>query len=158
MDQQHQPLYTPFFGLMGVAAAVSFTALGAAYGTAKSGTGIAAMSVIRPELIMKSTVPAIMAGIVAIYGFVIAAVITNGITPKDYTLFKSFADLAAGLSVGLSGLAAGIAIGVVGDTGVRGSALQPRLFVGMILILIFTEVLALYGFIVAILLITKPAN
>lgn len=66
--------------------------------------------------------------------------------------------MSAGLSVGLSGLAAGIAIGVVGDTGVRGSALQPRLFVGMILILIFTEVLGLYGFIVAILLTTKQAS
>ena len=33
------------------------------------------------------------------------------------------------------------AIGIVGDAGVRGSAQQPRLFVGMILILIFAEVL-----------------
>lgn len=41
-----------------------FTSLGAAYGTAKSGTGIAAMSVMRPELIMKSMIPVIMAGII----------------------------------------------------------------------------------------------
>ena len=33
------------------------------------------------------------------------------------------------------------AIGIVGDAGVRGIAQQPRLFVGMILILIFAEVL-----------------
>lgn len=33
------------------------------------------------------------------------------------------------------------AIGIVGDAGVRGSAQQPRLYVGMILILIFAEVL-----------------
>ena len=57
------------------------------------------------------------------------------------TLFASFIQLGAGLSVGLSGLAAGFAIGVVGDAGVRGTAQQPRLFVGMILILIFAEVL-----------------
>ena len=36
------------------------------------------------------------------------------------------------------------AIGIVGDAGVRGSAQQPRLFVGMILILIFAEVLGEY--------------
>ena len=42
---------------------------------------------------------------------------------------------------GLAGLAAGFAIGIVGDAGVRGTAQQPRLFVGMILILIFAEVL-----------------
>lgn len=64
-----------------------FSALGAAYGTAKSGTGIAAMSVMRPELIMKSVIPVVMAGILAIYGLVVAAVIANSIG-KDYTLFK----------------------------------------------------------------------
>ena len=69
--------------------------------------------------------------------------------------FRSFLDLGAGLSVGLSGLAAGFAIGIVGDAGVRGTAQQPRLFVGMILILIFAEVLGLYGLIVALILTTK---
>lgn len=36
--------------------------MGAAYGTAKSGTGIAAMAVMRPDAIMKSIIPVIMAG------------------------------------------------------------------------------------------------
>lgn len=53
-------------------------ALGAAYGTAKSGTGIAAMSVMRPELIVKSIIPVVMAGILAIYGLVVAVLIGNG--------------------------------------------------------------------------------
>ena len=57
--------------------------------------------------------------------------------------------------MGLSGLAAGFAIGIVGDAGARGTAQQPRLFVGMILILIFAEVLGLYGLIVALILSTK---
>jgi F0F1-type ATP synthase membrane subunit c/vacuolar-type H+-ATPase subunit K len=60
-------------------------------------------------------------------------------------LFSGVVQLGAGLSVGLAGLAAGFAIGIVGDAGVRGTAQQPRLFVGMILILIFAEVLGLYG-------------
>ena len=155
-DDQSPP-YTPFFGVMGAASAMIFSALGAAYGTAKSGTGIAAMAVMRPELIMKSIIPVVMAGIIAIYGLVVAALIANDIkAPKDgYTLFKSFVHLGAGLSVGLSGLAAGFAIGIVGDAGVRGTAQQPRLFVGMILILIFAEVLGLYGLIVALILSTK---
>ena len=70
-------------------------------------------------------------------------------------MFRSFLHLGAGLSVGFSGLAAGFAIGIVGDAGVRGTAQQPRLFVGMILILIFAEVLGLYGLIVALVLSTK---
>lgn len=59
------------------------------------------------------------------------------------SLFAGFIQLASGLSVGLSGLAAGFAIGVVGDAGVRATAQQPKMFVGMILILIFAEVLVL---------------
>lgn len=51
-----------------------------------------------------------------------------------------------------SGLAAGMAIGIVGDSGVRAVGQQERLFVGMILILIFAEALGLYGMIVALIL------
>uniref|UniRef100_A0A0B7AKH7 V-type proton ATPase proteolipid subunit n=1 Tax=Arion vulgaris TaxID=1028688 RepID=A0A0B7AKH7_9EUPU len=149
------PPYAAFFGVMGVTSAISFCALGAAYGTAKSGTGISAMAVMKPELIMKSVIPVVMAGIIAIYGLVVSVVITQDISAKDYTLYKSFLHLGAGLSVGLSGMAAGFAIGIVGDAGVRGTAQQPRLFVGMILILIFAEVLGLYGLIVALILSVK---
>jgi V-type H+-transporting ATPase 16kDa proteolipid subunit len=56
----------------------------------------------------------------------------------------------AGCAVGGSGLAAGLAIGMVGDAGSRCTAQQPKLFVGMILILIFAEALGLYGLIVAL--------
>lgn len=154
------PIYSPFFGVMGVASAIIFSSLGAAYGTAKSGSGIAAMAVMRPELVNQSIIPVVMAGIVAIYGLVVAAVMSSAIkeTSKGYTLFHGFVQLGAGLSVGLAGLAAGFAIGVVGDAGVRGIAQQPRLFVGMILILIFAEVLGLYGFIVALILSSKTSN
>lgn len=81
-----------------------------------------------------------MAGIIGIYGLVVSVLISDGLK-KQEPLFTSFIQLGAGLSVGLSGLAAGFAIGIVGDAGVRGTAQQPRLFVGMILILIFAEVL-----------------
>lgn len=66
---------------------LSFSALGAAYGTAKSGTGIAAMSVMRPELIMKSIIPVVMAGIIAIYGLVVAVLIANNISER-VSLYK----------------------------------------------------------------------
>lgn len=39
---------------MGCTSAIVFTCLGASYGTAKSGVGIAAMGVLRPDLIVKS--------------------------------------------------------------------------------------------------------
>ena len=86
---EENPVYGPFFGAMGAMAAMVFSALGAAYGTAKSGTGIAAMAVMRPELIMKSIIPVVMAGIIAIYGLVVAALIANNLkaASEGYKLF-----------------------------------------------------------------------
>ncbi|MCJ1445999.1 MAG: H(+)-transporting V0 sector ATPase subunit c [Stictis urceolatum] len=136
---------------MGCASAIVFACFGAAYGTAKAGVGISAMGVLRPDLIVKNIVPVIMAGIIGIYGLVVSVLISGGLQ-QEQTLFAGFIQLGAGLSVGLAGLAAGFAIGIVGDAGVRGTAQQPRLFVGMILILIFAEVLGLYGLIVALLM------
>lgn len=157
------PIYSSFFGVMGAAAAMVFTAMGAAYGTAKSSTAISACAVLRPDAIMKSMVPVVMAGIVAIYGMVVSVLIVGQLEPEavasgSYTLHKGFVHLGAGLSVGLSGLAAGYAIGIAGEAGVRGTAQQPRLFVGMILILIFAEVLGLYGLIIAIFMYSKNSK
>nr|AAB22511.1 vacuolar H(+)-ATPase proteolipid subunit homolog [mice, liver, Peptide Partial, 76 aa] [Mus sp.] len=74
------PEYSSFFGVMGASSAMVFSAMGAAYGTAKSGTGIAAMSVMRPELIMKSIIPVVMAGAIILYGLVVAVLIANSLT------------------------------------------------------------------------------
>lgn len=95
--------------------------MGAAYGTAKSGVGVASMGVMRPELVMKSIVPVVMAGVLGIYGLIIAVIISTGINPKakSYYLFDGYAHLSSGLACGLAGLAAGMAIGIVGDAGVR---------------------------------------
>jgi ATP synthase proteolipid subunit len=95
--------------------------MGAAYGTAKSGVGVASMGVMRPELVMKSIVPVVMAGVLGIYGLIIAVIISTGINPKakPYFLFDGYAHLSSGLACGLAGLAAGMAIGIVGDAGVR---------------------------------------
>ncbi|CAN6344531.1 unnamed protein product, partial [Urochloa humidicola] len=150
----------PFFGFLGAAAALVFSCMGAAYGTAKSGVGVASMGVMRPELVMKSIVPVVMAGVLGIYGLIIAVIISTGINPKakPYYLFDGYAHLSSGLACGLAGLAAGMAIGIVGDAGVRANAQQPKLFVGMILILIFAEALALYGLIVGIILSSRAGQ
>jgi V-type H+-transporting ATPase 16kDa proteolipid subunit len=108
-----------------------------AYGTAKSGVGIASMGVMRPELVMKSVVPVVLAGILGIYGLIIAVIISTGITQtaaKPYYLYDGYAHLGAGLACGIGALSAGMAIGVVG------------------------EALALYGLIVGIILASKAGT
>eukprot|EP00439_Symbiodinium_sp_Y106_P040741 s2889_g5.t1 len=147
-----------FFGFMGVTSALVFANLGAAYGTAKSGVGIASMGVMRPDMIMKSIIPVVMAGVLGIYGLITAVIINGKMDAANYSAYSGYAHLGAGLTVGMSSLAAGprilaggrLAIGIVGDAGVRANAQQPRLFVGMILILIFAEALGLYGLIVGL--------
>ncbi|KAG8076644.1 hypothetical protein GUJ93_ZPchr0006g43865 [Zizania palustris] len=101
--------------------ALELPGMGAAYGTAKSGVGVASMGVMRPELVMKSIVPVVMAGVLGIYGSIIAIIISTGINPKakPYYLFDGYALLSSGLACGLAGLAAGMAIGIIGDAGVR---------------------------------------
>ena len=150
----------PLFGFLGAAFALIFSNLGAAYGTGKRGMGISALGVGKPELVMKSIVPVVMAGVLGIYGLIIAVIIGNAVVPmagvgakfSDYSAYTGFAHLGAGLCCGMSGLSAGIAIGIVGDAGVRSVAQQPKMYVGMVLILIFAEALGLYGLIVGLIL------
>ena len=62
-----------------------------------------------------------------------------------FFFFFLFSFLSDAMKTDRSILKFSFAIGIVGDAGVRGSAQQPRLYVGMILILIFAEVLGKFG-------------
>ena len=110
-----------FFAYIGVASALVFANLGASYGTAKSGVGIAALGVIDGTKVFKALIPIIMAGILGIYGIIVAVLLSSkaasAATPKE-----GYQILGAGLACGLSALASGLAIGVAGDAGVRAYA------------------------------------
>ena len=140
-----------FFGYMGIAAALVFANLGAAYGTAKSGVGICSMGVLKPDKIIKSVIPVIMAGILGIYGLIVAVILNQKIG-DSYDYKAAYSHLSSGLCCGLSSLGAGIAIGIGGDAGVRALGQTDKIFVGMMLILIFAEALGLYGLIVSLIL------
>ncbi|KAF2167938.1 hypothetical protein M409DRAFT_22083 [Zasmidium cellare ATCC 36951] len=148
------PVYAPFFSALGCISAIVFTSFGAAYGTAKSSLGTFSAGIIHPSLGVRALLPTVFSGILAIYGLVTAVLLANHIQ-LDLPLYTALVNLGSGLSVGLCGLAAGFAIGIVGDVGIRGTAMQPKLFVTMVLILIFAEVLGLYGLIVALITDTR---
>ncbi|XBW34757.1 hypothetical protein QEN19_000324 [Hanseniaspora menglaensis] len=155
----YAPNYAPIIGFSGCFLAMTLSCAGAAYGTSKSGIGISGIAHFKPELIMKSLIPVVMSGILAIYGLVVSVLIAGSMSPTEpYTLFNSFLHLACGLCVGFACLSSGYAIGVVGDVGVRKFMKQSRLFVGIVLILIFAEVLGLYGMIIALILNTRGAS
>ena len=73
----YDPNQNTFFGYMGITAALVFGNFGAAYGTAKSGVGVCSAVVLKPELLFKSIIPIVMAGILGIYGLIVA-VLFNG--------------------------------------------------------------------------------
>ena len=109
----------PYFGFMGAAFALIFANLGAAYGTGKSGMGISALGVGKPEMVMKSIVPIVMAGVLGIYGLIVSVILNAKIEFPDeqtmmcrYSQHTGFAHLAAGLCAGWCSLASGLAIGI----------------------------------------------
>ena len=115
------PIAWHFWGWAGAALALTLSNIGSAYGTAKSGMGIASMSVTRPHLAFKAIVPVIMAGILSIYGLIISVLVSQTVKLEEEKSGPgpSCRALCAGLCCGLSQLAAGYAIGLVGEQGVK---------------------------------------
>ena len=149
----NDPMAYTFFGWMGVATALIFANVGAAYGIAKSGIGIGSMSVTRPNLAYKSLISAIMAGILGIYGLIVSVILVGKVSfTNQYGPYYGYKQFASGLCCGLSSLASGYSIGAVGEYAVRANAINEDFYVGMILILIFAEAIGLFGLIVAIIL------
>ena len=143
-----------FYAYLGIACALVFANLGAAYGTAKSGVGICAMGIMKPTSIIKGVIPVIMAGILGIYGLIVSVILAQKLTGNNYIdVKKGYQYLGSGLCCGLTSFAAGIAMGIGGEAGVRALGQQEKIFVGMMLILIFAEALGLYGLIVSLILV-----
>ena len=76
-DFHYDPNPYTFFGYMGITAALVGGNLGAAFGTAKSGVSICFVASRRMDLLFKSIIPVIMAGILGIYGLIVS-VLFNG--------------------------------------------------------------------------------
>ncbi|PQE22318.1 V-type proton ATPase subunit c protein [Rutstroemia sp. NJR-2017a WRK4] len=157
MDLDRCPAYASFFGAMGCSFAIVLSNIGAAYGMAKSGVGVASVSVLHPDNLIRNLLPIILSSVLSIFGLIISILIASTLSEKS-ALHTNFLFLGAGVAVGLSCLASGFSIGIIGDAGVRGASMQPKMFVGMALILIFAEVLGLYGLIVSLLMITQATN
>ncbi|CCW62360.1 unnamed protein product [Phytomonas sp. EM1] len=154
------PQSAAFFGALGAVSSVVFANMGSSYGAAKAGVGVTYLGIKTPEKIMRGIVPVIMAGILGIYGLIIAVIINNNIKTElnSYSLYSGYLHLGAGLAAGLSSLGAGFAIGVVGDTAARSYGKQDKIFVAMVLMLIFSEALGLYGLIIALLMSNKASR
>uniref|UniRef100_A0A915KPL2 V-type proton ATPase proteolipid subunit n=1 Tax=Romanomermis culicivorax TaxID=13658 RepID=A0A915KPL2_ROMCU len=141
----------PVFGCLGAVSAISLSVIGAAYGTAKCMIGMAAVAPKKPQLILKSLVPMIMAGVLGIYGLVCAVLIVSNIeSPPQYNMYSGFLGFGSGLAVGVCSLAAGFAIGNVGEAGIRSAAMRPQMYATIVLITGFAMVAGMYGMVISL--------
>eukprot|EP01006_Ploeotia_vitrea_P045052 TRINITY_DN66893_c6_g1_i1.p1 TRINITY_DN66893_c6_g1~~TRINITY_DN66893_c6_g1_i1.p1 ORF type:complete len:179 (-),score=9.74 TRINITY_DN66893_c6_g1_i1:694-1200(-) len=141
-----------WWGQMGAAMALGLSNIGSAYGTAKAGVAVAHLGISQPGKVMRGIVPVVMAGILGIYGLIVAVIISGSVKDTTYSNPAGFIHFCAGTVAGVASLAAGYAIGIVGDVCCFAYGKTDRIFVAMILMLIFAEALGLYGLIVALLM------
>lgn len=130
---EHCPPWAPILGYLGAAFCIIFSNFGAAWGTWRSGMGLCSMAVNHPGGIIKNLIAIIMAGVLGIYGLIVAIIISGGISKPlsekehTYSQFTGWAHLAAGLCCGICNLAAGAATGIAGEFGIRATGHRAEL-------------------------------
>lgn len=135
------------FGFAGAVTCLALSCLGAAYGTAHAGLGLLRVGAREPRLEIKGIIPVAMAGVRAIYGLVLSIIILSGMHNGGYSYYDGLGHLSSGLCCGVAQLASGVTVGVVGESSTQAVSLRASLFASSVLILIFSEALALYGLI-----------
>eukprot|EP00906_Rhabdomonas_costata_P002514 RCo003969 len=163
---QFQELYyifgdvDPFaFAALGVTLAIGLSIVGAAWGIFLTGSSISGAAIRAPHIRSKNLISIIFCEAVAIYGIILAIIISSKIKNSVevdgikywqlrsacYTLF------CTGITVGLGNLACGVSVGIVGSSCAIGDAANNTLFVKILVVEIFASALGIFAIIVGIL-------
>ena len=92
---------------MGAAACMILSSWGSAWGTWRAGLGVCNMGIDYPAGIIKNIVPIVMAGVLGIYGLIVAVIITQSVVPPNgdmtnmYSMYNGYTHVRTLLRLGI---------------------------------------------------------